>query len=100
MRRAYEIAAKVFLLLGVGIIALGLWGIGFALFTPTQPPPSLNEGHGLAFALGSMSAFVGVLVASVGVVIRVGLKDAGRPSNAVEPAVAAAERLSTPLERD
>jgi hypothetical protein len=100
MRRAFEIAAKVFWFLGVGIIALGLAGIGFGLFTPTQPPPSLNEGHGLAFALGAMTAFVGVLVVSIGVAIRVGLKDGGTPATAVEPAVAAAERLSTPLERD
>lgn len=99
MRRAFDIAAKVFWFLGAGIIALGLAGVGFGLFAPVQPPPSLNEGHALAFVLGAMTTLVGVVLVSLGAAIRIGLKN-GVPPTAAEPAVAAAELISSPLERD
>ena len=74
MRRAIELAATTALVLGAAIVVLGVIGLGYAFFAPTQPPPSLNEGHGLAFALGLVTALVGVVVALVGLGIRSALR--------------------------
>jgi hypothetical protein len=65
--------------LGVGIICFGLYLVGFSLFAPTQPPPSLNEGRGLAWAIGLMVTFTGVVPFAIGLAIRAGLRKSGRP---------------------
>ena len=97
MERVLRVVAGALLLVGVGVICFGLYLIGFGLFTPTQPPPSLNEGHGLAWAIGLMLATVGLLPFSVGLAIRSGLKKAGTRAVAVEPAVAADDRRTGTL---
>jgi hypothetical protein len=92
MERVLRVLAGGLLLIGVGVTCFGLSLIGFALFTPTQPPPSLNEGHGLAWAIGLLVTMVGLLPLAVGLAIRSGLKKARRRAAAVEPAVAADDR--------
>jgi hypothetical protein len=92
MERVLRVVAGGLLLIGVGLICFGLYLIGFALFTPTQPPPSPNEGHGMVWAIGLLVTMVGLLPFAVGLAIRSGFKKTGSRAVAVEPAVAADDR--------
>jgi hypothetical protein len=97
MRTAFQLGSGALLVVGGGIVAIAAYMIGFALFAPTRPPPSLNEGHGLAFFFGVAAAFVGLVLVSVGVAIRVGLRRADSALTAAESAVAADDRRRGPL---
>jgi hypothetical protein len=70
MQKAFRIVGGGLVLLGVGTTCLGLSCVGFALFTPTQPPPSLNEGHGLAWFFGMMISLAGLAPLLIGLALR------------------------------
>ena len=74
MEKVLRIVGRGVLVLGVGIICVGLYLVGFSLFAPMQPPPSLNEGPGLASAIGLMVTTAGFVPFTVGLAIRAGLK--------------------------
>ena len=74
MEKVLRIVGGGLLVLGVGIICVGLYLVGFSLFAPTQPPPSLNEGHGLVWAIGLMVTTAGFVPFTIGFAIRSGLK--------------------------
>ena len=97
MEKALRIVENGLLLTGVGVVCFGLCLAGFSLLAPTQPPPSLNEGHGLAWAIGLMVTLAGLVPFTIGLAIRSRRKTGGRQV-AAEPAVAAAERFHGPRE--
>jgi len=96
MEKFLRVLAGGLLLIGIAVICFGLALIGFALFTPTEPPPHLNEGHGLAWGIGHLVALVGLLPFAVGIAIRLGIRMARVQASAVEPAVAADDRRDRP----
>jgi hypothetical protein len=71
---AFPPVLSVCLSIGVAVVCLGLCLIGFALLAPRQPSPSLNEQLGLAWAIGVMIAFGGLVTFTVGLAIRLSLK--------------------------
>jgi hypothetical protein len=91
MQKALRAIGSCLALLGVGVTCVGLYLVGFALFAPTQPPPSLNEGHGLAWFIGIMISIVGLAALTIGVSLQSASKENTRVG-AAEQAVAAAER--------
>ena len=88
MRTAFRISSVIFIAAGAVVIGIAAVLIAYSLFMPPQPPPSLNEGHGLAFFLGGCAAAIGVVSLSVGIAIRLGLRTPGDSLVAAEPAVA------------
>jgi hypothetical protein len=72
MEKALRSLGGALAIFGVGVTCVGLYLVGFALFSPTQPPPSMNEGHGLAWFIGIGSAVAGLLVSTVGLAVRSG----------------------------
>jgi hypothetical protein len=77
MERGLLTLAAALRFIGVAVACFGLYLIGFALFTPAQPPPSMNEGHALAWVVGLMITTAGLLAFSIGLAIRWGLKNGG-----------------------
>lgn len=69
-----------FVLLGLGALAVvsGLFWLAYALITPAQPRPSLNEGPALAGVAGLFFVMTGAASVFVGLLISAGLK-ASRP---------------------
>jgi hypothetical protein len=68
-------AAETFLVaVGAALVALGAVLLGWSLLSPTQPAPSLNEGHGLGFFFGIVIGLVGFAVMVIGRSIRAGGK--------------------------
>jgi Na+/proline symporter len=69
-----------FVLLGLGALAVafGLFWLGCAFITPTQPPPSLNEGPALFGVAGLFLIVVGSGFVFLGLVVSAILK-ASRP---------------------
>lgn len=71
MRTIFQVASFVLIGLGVPVAGFGLLMLIYSWLTPPQPPPSLNEGLGLAhfigwglFAMGSVSVMIGGAVVS------------------------------------
>lgn len=58
--------ATTALALGGLTLALGTLGVAYGAFAPTQPPPSLNEGHAYAVVLGIGLALTGSVVGAAG----------------------------------
>jgi hypothetical protein len=66
MRDAARGVGTLFVAVGAAVVALGVVLLGWSLLAPTQPPPSLNEGHGLGFFFGIVTGFVGLAVIAIG----------------------------------
>ena len=79
-----------FITIGAVAVALGAVLLGSALLAPTEPPPSLNEGHGLAFAFGVVIAFVGLAAIALGATFGGDTKDQ-TDSQAAQPAAETAD---------
>ncbi len=98
MRGIRETASTIFTVIGAIVIGLGVVMSGFGLLAPTDPPPSLNEGHAMAFVFGVVVAFTGLCVVAIGKAIAPGTVNIRARSVAAEPAVAVNERLPGPHE--
>lgn len=74
MRTVFHLLS--FLLLGLGAltVALGLAALVFYCMTPPEPPPSLNEGLGLAGFLGWISLGAGGLAFLLGAALMSALR--------------------------
>ena len=75
-----------FVAVGAAFVALGVVLLGWSLLSPAQPPPSLNEGHGLGFFFGIMLGFVGLALIAIGKSIGAGGKAPVR-GQAAQPGV-------------
>ena len=80
MRTLFQLLAFVLIGLGLPAAALGLFVLGWSLFAPVQPPPSLNEGPGLGRLIGSLFLGAGSLSAFIGLITVLVLR-ATRPSD-------------------
>jgi len=96
MRVIRETASLIFTVIGAIVIGLGAVMIGFGLLAPTDPPPSLNEGHAMAFVFGFVVAFIGIVGVAIGKAIAPSTVNIRARSVAAELAVAADERLLGP----
>ena len=61
MRTVLQILCVVFFVVGALATLLGGAALLYARLAPVAPPPSLNEGPGLASLLGFFTTIVGVL---------------------------------------
>jgi hypothetical protein len=73
INRPAQLVAVIFGVVGVVLTLGGILMVGFGVLGPKQPPPSLNEGHGLAFVLGIAALVVGLLVVWTGLAVRAGV---------------------------
>ena len=73
MKRLSQIAAIIVAGVGAAVTFAGVFMVGFGVFGQKQPPPSLNEGHGLLFALGIATGVIGTLLLWTGLAVRAGL---------------------------
>jgi len=73
MKRLLQIAAVIVAGVGAVCVLAGALVVVFGIFGQKQPSPSLNEGHGLAFALGSGTGIIGILLLWTGLAVRAGL---------------------------
>jgi protein-S-isoprenylcysteine O-methyltransferase Ste14 len=72
MNRRVQIGAVIVAVVGAILALGGSVTVGFGVLGEKLPPPSLNEGHGLAFVLGIATIVVGLLVLWTGLAIRAG----------------------------
>ena len=61
---------RLLVAIGTAVGALGVVLLAWSLLSPAQPPPSLNEGHGLGFFFGIVVGFVGLAVVVIGKSVR------------------------------
>jgi hypothetical protein len=85
VRTLFHLASFVLLGLGALAVAFGLLWIAYALITPAQPPPSLNEGPALAGVAGLFFVVTGAGSAFVGLMISAVLKASRPPHELVSP---------------
>jgi hypothetical protein len=85
VRTLFHLAAFALLGLGALAIAFGLFWLAWALITPAQPPPSLNEGPALAGVAGLFFVAMGVGSVFAGLIISAVLKATRPPHEVVSP---------------
>jgi hypothetical protein len=73
MKAILSTVATMIFALGIATVLLGLVMIGYGTLAPTQPLPSLNEGHAYAFVLGIVVTFVGLVGVAFGKAMKVEL---------------------------
>ena len=69
MRTILHLVAVILLGLGAPVTALGLLALVYSGLAPAQPPPSLNEGPGLAGFFGLLFIASGLLSVTIGIVM-------------------------------
>ncbi len=74
LRQVLQVLSILLLVVGGIVALLGASSLVLGLFAPSQPPPSMNEGHALAVVFGSGTTVFGMLVVGVGYAIRAWLK--------------------------
>jgi len=74
MRGVFQILAVLSLLFGAAIALLGAAAWLYAKWTPVDPPPSLNEGPGLAGLLGFSMTIFGSVCVLIGIGMFAGLR--------------------------
>lgn len=74
MRVAFRILSYLLLVFGAFTTPFGLLALFFAKAGPIHPPPSIDEGPGLASLLGWIIVTAGLVSALVGFAIRAALR--------------------------
>jgi len=74
MRAAVQILSVLALVFGAPVALLGVAAVLSGKWAPAQPPPSLNEGQGLAEFLGLLMAVFGSVSVLIGVAMWAGLR--------------------------
>jgi hypothetical protein len=80
----FQIVSVLALVLGAAVALLGATGLLYAKWAPAAPPPSLNEGPGLAGLLGFSMTIFGSGSVLIGLAILAGLRRRPRPSAEVQ----------------
>ena len=80
MRTAFQILSVLFLVLGAPLALLGVTALLYANWAPVQPPPSLNEGPGLAGVLGLLMTIAGSGSVLLGLATLAGLRASPKPA--------------------
>jgi NhaP-type Na+/H+ or K+/H+ antiporter len=79
VRTTFQVVAFLLLGLGVPIAVFGLLSLICSWLTPDQPPPSLNEGQGLADLVGRGLVTLGGVCVLLGVIIVLALRTNSAP---------------------
>ena len=79
MRGVIQILSVLSLLFGAAVALLGAVAMLYAKWAPVQPPPSLNEGPGLAGFLGFFMTIVGSVSVLTGLAMQAGLRRWPKP---------------------
>jgi len=79
MRDVFQILPVVFLVGGTPSALLGASALLYAHWAPIRPPPSLNEGPGLAEVLGVVMTIAGSVSVLLGVSMLAGLRALPKP---------------------
>jgi len=85
VRAILQAVSVLLLIVGVPATALAIVALTYSWIAPVQPPPSLNEGPGMAGALGWMLLVPGGLAVIVGLAMRRGLNATRAPDEIVDP---------------
>lgn len=85
MRTLFHLASLALLVLGALAEAFGSFWLVWALCSPAQPPPSLNEGPALAAVAGSFFVLAGAASLFVGLLLLAILKASRPPDEVVSP---------------
>jgi hypothetical protein len=80
MRAVFQILSVLSLAFGVAVALLGVTALLYAKWAPAQPPPSLNEGPGLAGLLGFFMTIFGSVSVLLGVAMLAGLRRWPKPA--------------------
>ncbi len=86
MRALFQILSVLFLVLGTPVALLGASALLYAYWAPVQPPPSLNEGPGVAGFLGFFMTIFGSVSVLIGLVMLGGLRRWPKPDVEVQRA--------------
>ncbi len=84
MRGALQILSVLLLVFGAPVALLGAAALLSAKWAPADPPPSLNEGLGLAGLLGFFMTISGSVSVLVGMGILTGLRRWPKPDAEVQ----------------
>jgi hypothetical protein len=85
MRTAFKVVSVLLLIVGLPAMGLSILALAYARFSPIEPPPSMNEGPGMAGLLGLMLLVPSSIAVVVAFAMLYGLK-ATRPPGELEQA--------------
>ena len=74
MRTVLRLLSVMLLMFGVPVALLGAIALADSAMVVPQPPPSLNEGPGLARFVGSLLLLAGVVASLLGIGVHFGLQ--------------------------
>lgn len=83
VRTIFHVVSLLLLIVGIPATALGALAVGYGWLAPVEPPPSLNEGPGMAWFLGWILLVPSAVAVISGIAMRLGL-DATRPPGDIE----------------
>jgi hypothetical protein len=84
MRAVFQILSVLSLVFGAAVALLGAVALLYAKWAPAQPPPSLNEGSGLAGFLGFFMTTFGSVSILIGLAMLAGLRRWPKPDAEVQ----------------
>ena len=84
MRAVFQILSVLSLVFGAAVALLGVTALLYAKWAPVEPPPSLNEGPGLAGFLGFFMTIFGSVSVLIGVAILASLRRWPKPDADVQ----------------
>lgn len=79
MRAVFQILSVLSLVFGAAVALLGATALLYAKWVPDQPPPSLNEGPGMAGFLGFFMTIFGSVSVLIGLAMLAGLRRWPKP---------------------
>ena len=84
MRAVFQIVSILSLVFGAAVALLGATALLYAKWARAQPPPSLNEGPGLAGLLGFFMTIFGSVSVLIGLAMLAGLRRWQKPDVEVQ----------------
>lgn len=84
MRAIFRVASVLLMIAGVVAVVLALAAFLYSAVTPTQPPPSMNEGPGMAWMIGWLLLLPGGSAVIAGIAMRIALRTTRTPDEIVD----------------